>query len=51
MRKKFNVEEKAKQLNNLVKRVKRLKDQLQKNGCEVTLYLNENIIIVKKRIV
>lgn len=48
--KKINVETKAKELNVLVKKVKQIKTLLEKNGCEVTLYLNENIVFVKKRI-
>ena len=48
--KKIDVETKAKELNVLVKKVKQIKTLLEKNGCEVTLYLNENIVFVKKRI-
>ena len=50
MKNKIDVEHKARELNVLVKRIKQIKTLLEKNGCEVTLYLNENIVFVKKRI-
>lgn len=51
MKKIKNIDYKAKKLERLFKQAIQTKKELEKNGYEVITYMNENILIVRKRII